>query len=144
MDLPMSSISLNDIFYFPSIVLFIICFLSSIIGVPLSIILYITFPKKIKEEFFETSPDKTVRWAWDSYMAYYAFPGMVSMVTVVKAFKKVYSNHYDFNEKLSKTRLIFFRFHFYIATTALFSGVLTGILMSIIKLLEYFPRFQES
>jgi hypothetical protein len=112
------------------------------IGVFSSIFLYITFPKKLKEEFFETSPDKTIRWAWDSYMAYYAFPGMVSMVTVMKMAKKVYSNHYDFNEKLSKRRLLFFRFHFYILVVGSISFFLGLLFLGIFEALEYFNLIQ--
>jgi hypothetical protein len=139
--MPLSIDNIEIILTYIGIFFGIVCFFSGMIGVPLSIILYITFPKKIKEEFFETNPDKTARWGFDSYMAYYAFPGMVSMVTVVKAWKKVYSNHYDFKEKLSRRRISFFRFHFYIAAVALTSGIIGISCMIIVEVLEVLPNF---
>jgi hypothetical protein len=140
--MPLNMDSIGLIFTYLAIFFGLLFIFTAMIGIPLSIILYLTFPKKIKEEFFETSPDKTIRWAWDSYMAYYAFPGMVSMVTVVKTWKKVYSNHYDFKEKLSKRRLSFFRFYFYITAISIASGVLAGMLIVTVEALEYFDLIQ--
>jgi hypothetical protein len=142
MDMPMNLNEIRVIIDYSAIFFGLIFFFSGMAGVFLSILLYVTFPKKIKEEFFETSPDKTIRWAWDSYMAYYAFPGMVSMVTVVKAWKNVYSNHYDFKEKLSKRRLSFFRFHFFLTAIGLASFLLTLLFVIIVESLEYFNLIQ--
>jgi hypothetical protein len=142
MDMPLSMDSIGIIFTYLAISFGLICFFTGIIGLPLSIILYITFPKKIKEEFLETSPDKTARWGYDSYLAYYIFPTIISLVTVSDFYKKKVSNHYNFKEKLSKRRLSFFRFHFYITAISLISGALAGLLIVTVEALEYFNLIQ--
>jgi hypothetical protein len=142
MDLSMSFNNIEIYIYFPLMFFGWLFAFTGLIGSLLSIILYITFPKKIKEEFFETSPDKTVRWGYDSYLAYYMFPWMVSMVTVIGPYKKVFSHHYDFKEKLSKRRLSFFRFHFFIVATGLVSFLLTMLFIVIAEVLEYFNLIQ--
>jgi hypothetical protein len=105
--------------------------LVGVMGIPLTLYLYITFPKIIKEEFFQTHPDHSARVGYDSYMGETIFPFVVSLILFIPHYKKKLAPLYDFRSKLSKTKRRLFYINLLMASAGIF-GLFFGIITMLI------------
>jgi hypothetical protein len=101
-------------------------------GIFLSIFLYITFPKKVKEDFFQTHPDPSARIGYDSYKGEVAFPFLVSLVLFSSFYKKKMSPHFDFRSKLSKAKIRLFYLNLIMISAGIF-GLVFGVITMLIS-----------